>query len=400
MPIVKLDANFIKHHLQCPDGQQKIEYCSAEIPGFMVTVSNISPGKGTYMVRYKSKSSGQTKSGQTKYVKIGRTYDISFADAKKKAKELKSEIALGSDPSQEKKDKEAVPTLTEFMEDMYFPHVRTRKRTAAKDEEYFRLRLKAAFGNKQLNQISRREVQLFHSSLHDEGLAPASCNHYIKLLKRALNLAIQWEVLDGKNPVVGIQQYRELNLVENYMDDEQLQRLLTVLNTDKNRAVCSIVLFLLSTGARLNEALQAQWKYIDVERRVWRIPATNSKSGKVRAVPLNDAALDVLSKQDTKGDFEYVFINKQTRKRYRTLQKVWNRLRNAADLGHVRIHDLRHQYASFLVNSGTTLFVTGQILGHSNPKVTQRYAHLSTATLQDAAATAADRINEAMEKTA
>ena len=391
MPIVKLDANFIKHHLQCPDGQNKIEYCSDSIPGFMVTVSNVSPGKGCYVVRYKV-------SGQTKYIKVGRTYDISLADAKKKAKELKSEIALGSDPSQEKKDREAVPTLTEFMEDMYFPHVRTRKRTAAKDEEYFRLRLKAAFGNKRLNQISRREVQLFHSALREEGLAPASCNHYIKLLKRALNLAIQWEVLDGKNPVVGIQQYRELNLVENYMDDEQLQRLLTVLKSDSNKSVTSIILWLLSTGARLNEALTAKHEFIDVEHRVWRIPAINSKSGKVRAVPLNDTALDVLAKQDTKGDFEYVFINKQTGKRYRTIQKVWNRLRNAADLGHVRIHDLRHQYASFLVNSGRTLYEVQQILGHSTSKVTQRYSHLSTATLQSASATAADRINDVMEK--
>ena len=391
MPIVNLDANFIKHHLRCPAGQQKIEYCSSEIPGFMVTVSNVSPGKGSYLIRYKS-------SGITKYVKIGRTYDISLADAKKKAKQLKSEIALGSDPSQEKKDKEAVPTLTEFMEDMYFPHVRTRKRTAAKDEEYFRLRLKDRYGRMKLTAIKKRDLQLFLSGLRDEGLAPATCNHYMKLIKRVLNLAIQWEIIDGPNPAVGIQQYRELNLVENYMDDEQLKRLLTVLNTDKNQAVCSIVLFLLSTGARLNEALQAQWKYINVERRVWRIPATNSKSGKVRAVPLNDAALDVLSRQDTKDEFDHVFINRQTKKPYTTIQKVWNRLRNAADLGHVRIHDLRHQYASFLVNNGVTLYTTGQILGHSTPKVTQRYAHLSTATLEDAAATASDQINNAMEK--
>jgi len=393
MPIVKLDANFIKHHLQCPAGQRKVEYCSSEIPGFMVTVSNVSPGKGTYMLRYKS-------SGQTKYIKIGRSYDISFADAKKKTLVLKSEIALGSDPSQEKKDKEAVPTFTEFMEDMYFPHIRSRKRTAAKDEEYYRLRLQAAFGNKRLNQISRRDIQLFHSSLHEQGLAPATCNHYLKLLKRAFNLAIQWEVMDGKNPAVGIQQYRELNLVENYMDDEQLKRLLTVLKSDSNKSVTSIILWLLSTGARLNEALTAKHQFIDVEHRVWRIPAINSKSGKVRAVPLNDTALEVLSMQDTKNEFEHVFINRQTRKPYTTIQKVWNRLRKAADLEHVRIHDLRHQYASMLVNSGRTLYEVQQILGHSTSKVTQRYSHLSTATLQSASATAADEIKDAMEKSA
>jgi integrase len=173
-----------------------------------------------------------------------------------------------------------------------------------------------------------------------------------------------------------------------------------VLKTDKNQSVCNIILFLLSTGARLNEALQAKWENIDVERRVWRIPAANSKSGKVRAIPLNDSAVGVLDNLDTKDKFEHVFINKQTGQRYKTIQKVWSRLRKAADLEHIRIHDLRHQYASFLVNNGVTLYTTGQILGHSTPKVTQRYAHLSTATLQDAAATASDQIKQAMKKSA
>ena len=202
----------------------------------------------------------------------------------------------------------------------------TRKRTAAKDEEYFRLRLKAAFGHRRLNQITRREVQLFHSGLRDEGLAPATCNHYLKLLKRALNLAIQWEIIE-KNPVVGIQYYKEENLIENYLDAEQLQRLLAVLNTDSNRTVCNIILFLLSSGARLSEVLNAKYEFIDIERRVWRVPQSNSKSGKVRAVPLNDTALDVLSRQDTKDEFEYVFINRKTGQPYTTIQKVWNRLR-------------------------------------------------------------------------
>jgi integrase len=170
------------------------------------------------------------------------------------------------------------------------------------------------------------------------------------------------------------------------------------LNTDSNRTVCHIILFLLSTGARLNEALQATWGHIDVDRRVWRIPITNSKSGKVRAVPLNDSAIGVLNQLDTKGQF--VFINRKTGLPYTTIQKVWNRLRRAAGLGHVRLHDLRHSYASMLVNSGRTLYEVQQILGHSNPKVTQRYSHLSTATLQEAASSAADLINEAMKKTA
>jgi integrase len=387
MPVIKLSQQLIASGLHCT-GKRRIEYCDKDLPGLYVEVRATSPGQGTYYLRYKDGN------GKTCHQKLERTGDMELDEARARAKTLKAEITLGKDPRAEEKAKKAVPTLTEFMEDMYFPHVRTRKRTAAKDEEYYRLRLKAAFGNKRLNQIRRREVQLFHSALHAEGLAPATCNHYLKLLKRVFNLAIQWEVVDMKNPACGIQQYRELNLIENYMDDEQLQRLLTVLKRDKNRTVCDIILFLLSTGARLSEVLNMKHEMVNTERRVWRIPATNSKSGKVRPVPLNDTALEVLSKQNTKDEFEHVFINRQTGKPYTTIQKVWNRLRNKADLGHVRCHDLRHQYASMLVNSGRTLYEVQQILGHSTSKVTQRYSHLTTATLQNASATAAAQIKK------
>jgi integrase len=394
MAILKFTQEGISK-LRCPDDKRSVQVCDSQHRGLLLELRRTDPDRPTWYVRYKSRDTGKTR-----YVRLGHFPDLSLTDARARAKDEQAAIQLGADPRAEENAKKAVPTLTEFMEDMYFPHVRTRKRTAAKDEEYYRLRLQAAFGHKRLNQIRRREIQLFHSSLHAEGLAPATCNHYLKLLKRAFNLAIQWEIVDMKNPAVGIQQYRELQLTENYMDDEQLKRLLTILKLDSNKSVTSIILWLLSTGARLNEALTAKHEFIDVEHRVWRIPAINSKSGKVRAVPLNDTALEVLSMQDTKNEFEHVFINRQTGKPYTTIQKVWNRLRNAANLGHVRIHDLRHQHASMLVNNGRTLYEVQQILGHSTSKVTQRYSHLTTATLQSASSCASDAIKEAMKKTA
>jgi integrase len=106
-------------------------------------------------------------------------------------------------------------------------------------------------------------------------------------------------------------------------------------------------------------------------------------------VPLNDSAIGVLNQLDTEGKFEHVFINRKTGLPYTTIQKVWNRLRHAAGLVNFRAHDIRHSYASMLVNSGRTLYEVQQILGHSNPKVTQRYSHLSTATLQSASSCAA-----------
>jgi integrase len=105
----------------------------------------------------------------------------------------------------------------------------------------------------------------------------------------------------------------------------------------------------------------------------------------VRSVPLNDSALDILGQLGTEGKLDSVFVNLRTDEAYTTIHKVWHRLRGKAGLPHLRIHDLRHQYASFLVNSGRTLYEVQQILGHSNPTVTQRYAHLSSKALQDAA---------------
>ena len=105
-------------------------------------------------------------------------------------------------------------------------------------------------------------------------------------------------------------------------------------------------------------------------------------------MPLNDSALEVIAGLNTEGKFENLFVNLQSGKPYTTIMKVWARLRGKAGLPHLRIHDLRHSYASMLVNAGRSLYEVQQILGHSDPSVTQRYAHLSSRSLQEAANTA------------
>ena len=97
----------------------------------------------------------------------------------------------------------------------------------------------------------------------------------------------------------------------------------------------------------------------------------------------------------TEGTFPHVFVNVETGKPYTTIAKVWSRLRKEAGVPHLRLHDLRHSFASFLVNEGRTLYEVQQILGHSDAKVTERYAHLSKKTLQDAANSASLKIREA-----
>lgn len=402
MPVLKLTATMFPQVLQCPDGKARTELCDADCPGLYIEVRATSQGHGTYYLRYKDGT------GKTCHQRLGTTNEVSLADARKQARTLKAEIALGANPKGEAKAATVtVPTFTNFFEQQYMPYVTPRKRSWASDESLYRNYLKDEFGTQRLDQITRQQIQLWHTKLRlEKKLAPATSDHGVKLLKHALNLAMDWSLVEA-NPAAKVPLFNESNFVEHYMDDDQLHRLLTVLRAPESpRSVCQIALFLLSTGARLNEALTAKWSQIDQQTRVWRIPSTISKSGRVRAIPLNDSALDVLNQLDTEGIYDYLFVNHRiskktgeevgTGKPYTAIMKVWSRLRAKAGLPHLRIHDLRHQYASFLVNAGRSLYEVQQILGHSDPSVTQRYAHLSTKSLQDAANSASIVIRGAM----
>lgn len=388
MPVLKLTTTMLPQVLQCPEAKARIELCDADCPGLYIEVRATSQGQGTYYLRYKDGT------GKTCHQRIGVTNEVTLSDARKQAKTLKAEIALGANPKGAEKAKKVMLTYSVFFNDHYLPYVTPRKRSWKRDEELFRLRIQKVFGDTRLDAIERKQIQSFHTALLAEGLAPASCDHHIKLIRQSLNLAVEWEMLE-KNPASRVPLFNVDNKVEHYLDDAQLDSLLTVLRSSESpRSVCQIAMFLLSTGARLNEALQATWSQIDRQTSVWRIPASNSKSKRIRSVPLNDSAFDVLNQLDTEGRFEHLFVNSRiskktgkqvgTGKPYTTIMKVWSRLRLKAGLPHFRIHDLRHQFASFLVNSGRTLYETQQLLGHADPKVTQRYAHLSGKSLQEA----------------
>ena len=388
----------ITQGIPLPDGVARLEACDADLPGLYLELRATSPGQGTFYYRYKDAN------GKTCHKRIGSTVDMTLADARKQAKVIKGEIASGVDPKGE--TAKVMLTYGAFFADHYLPYVTPRKRSWKRDEELFRLRIQGKFGDTKLDAITRQEIQSFHTALLAEGLAPASCDHHVKLLRQSLNLAIEWDMLKI-NPAAKVPLFSVDNKVEHYLNEAELARLLAVLRDPKSpRSVCQIALYLLSTGARLNEALSAKWVDTDRQTRVWRIPAAVSKSGKIRVVPLNDSALEVLAELKTEGKFEHLFVNTRiskktgkevgTGKPYTSIMKVWSRLRLKAGLPHFRIHDLRHQYASFLVNAGRTLYEVQQVLGHSDPKVTQRYAHLSTKSLQDAANSASVMIQRGM----
>jgi integrase len=397
MPMVNLTAAFLATGLRCPEGKTRIEFCDTELPGLYVEVRATSPGQGTYYLRHKDTS------GKTCHRKIGRTTDVGLTEARKAAKVLRGQVASGADLHPPKSNpKKEVPKWNDFFSQQYVPYAQPRKRSWPGDVQR-NVRIQVKFGSRRLDEITRKEIEDFHVSLLAEGLAPATADQHLRLIKRVLNLAVAWEVIE-KSPAANVKLLRVDNKRDFYLNDEQLQGLMGVLTTDSARTVCQLAMFLLSTGARLSEATGATWSQIDREHRLWRIPALNSKSKKMRAVPLNDQALAVLDQVGTEGEYEHVFINHRwinkdgsRGKPISWVHKVWERIRVVAGLPQLRIHDLRHSHASFLVNAGRSLYEVQQVLGHSDPAVTMRYAHLSTETMLAASNAASMTIERALK---
>ena len=387
---VKLTQSYVDNLPPVPDGKIKIEHCEK---GLLLEQRASNTQWASYRLRYKNAA------GKTTYISIGRSCDITLAEARQKARQLKAKIQLGADPQAEAREHRQRLTWDAFFVDHYLPHAKQRKRSWRNDEEMHRLRVSPRYGNVRLDRITRRDLQQWLDELRESGLAPATCDHYGKLVRQALNLGVHLELLDS-NPVAGIKLFGGDNRVENVLTPDELQRLLGILNNPKERreTVSHVIKFLLFTGARVNEALHARWSDIDLTHRTWTVQATNSKSKRRRSIPLNDAAMALLAELAPKRRSEWLFNSRHGdgRGRMTTIDKVWQQIRAEAGLPSFRLHDLRHNFASMLVNSGRTLYEVQQILGHSDSKVTERYAHLSTKTLQEAANTASDSVNAAI----
>jgi integrase len=248
------------------------------------------------------------------------------------------------------------------------------------------------FGKRHLDEITRLDIQKLLADRKAEGAAPGSVNRLLIMLRFIFNLAQKWEIAGVKsNPSRGIPLLEENNKRERYLSVDEAQRLY--------ESVCKggtmlkfIVPMLILTGARKREVLDARWEDFDLSRRIWRIPV--SKSGKARHVPLSDGAVTLLASIPRRC--EWAFANPETKKPYRSIFGVWDTARRRAGLGDVRLHDLRHSFASLLINSGRSLYEVQKILGHTQVKTTQRYAHLSQDTLLAAANAATQAVGAVM----
>lgn len=373
MPIVNLTPQLVQS-ATCPSGKSKLDLFDSTTKGLMLEVRPT--GRKTYYLRYQDERKKQHQH------KIGEARDITLAVARREAAKLRGKIAVGEDVKAEKVRLKEIPTLAALIYERYLPFAKTYKRSWTTDECLIRNHVIPKFGNLHLDQIKKAEIIRFISE-HLKTHKPGSVNRVIILLRYIMNCAKRWEIPGAeRNPTDGIPLLAENNQTERYLSEDEARGLYDSVCKSDNAMLQYIVPMLILTGARKREVLDARWEDFDFERRLWRIPTT--KLGKPRHVPLSDGVMSLLSTMPRNLKSDYVFANPKTNKPFVSIFAAWDTARKKVGLADVRIHDLRHSFASLLINSGRSLYEVQKLLGHTQIKTTQRYAHLSRETLLDA----------------
>lgn len=278
-------------------------------------------------------------------------------------------------------------SLDAFVFHIYLPHIKVYKRSWRTDARIASRHLSSSFGACPLARISRGEIEDWLQGLLERGFAPASCNRFLAVLKTIYTVAENRGILPpGGSPCRGISGFRASAQKERYLSRHEAESLMRALKDSPHPHAQALQLLLL-TGARKNEILKARWENMDLERGLLTIPV--SKSGRTRHIVLSEAAIEVI-RNLPRTKSPWLFPGHAKGKALSDVYLFWNSLRRELGLRDVRIHDLRHSFASFLVNAGHTLYEVQKMLGHADPRTTMRYAHLEQATLRSAAEAVSD----------
>jgi integrase len=332
--------------------------------------------------------------GRVRWFTIGRHGQPWTPDsARKHALQIMADPSIGDKPVVD----EALTftkVAAQFMT-MHGPKLKRGPRT-----EYQRrinLDLNPAFGSKLVASITRGEISAAHSRWSHN---PSAANYSLAVMSKLMTWAEdQGYRPEDTNPCRRIQRYKE-NKCERFLQPDELARLGAALEKAATEhlvgsfALAAIRLIIL-TGARLNEILTLEWSFVDFDRRIIFLP--DSKTGK-KPLNLNDAAIEILQALPKFANNPYVIVGNINGEHLVNLQKPWRTIRAMAKLGDVRIHDLRHTFASVAVAAGGSLPVIGKQLGHSQPVTTQRYAHLSDDPVQKLTQTTGEVLALAMKQ--
>ncbi|WP_072387035.1 site-specific integrase [Hyphomicrobium sp. CS1BSMeth3] len=317
--------------------------------------------------------------------------------ARERANHLLQSVQTGNNPILEREAARAkLMTFQELSVQFLEIHGPTLKsRTLETYTDCIELRLRPAFAKKAINEITSQDVAKAHVSWREHKTA---ANNALTCLSSIFGWAEQQKLLPKhSNPCPDIKRYKS-NKKERYLTREELKRLGDILdaweaNGKINTYAAFAIRLLIVTGARLNEILTLQWDNVFWEHRVLQLP--DSKTG-FKYIFLNDYALAILKHVPRLEKNPYVIPGKKKGQHFVGLTKIWFGLRTAAALENVRIHDLRHSFASFAITlAGSNIPVLGRALGHSNAETTARYAHIAkdpAAAMVDATGTHIARI--------
>ena len=351
---------------------REAEYSDTECVGLKLLVNK--RGRKFFYLRYSFR-------GRRRALKIGEVGSTSLVEARILASEFKSKVDRGVDPQAEKERIRAIPTFKTFVVNHYLPFAKESKRTYDDDKARLEKHVLPSLGRYTLQDLTPLQVQTLLMRCKQSGLAPATVNRIRSLILRVLNLAVQWKFIDA-SPVSGIPKLQENNMRQRFLNREEIPRFLAALDAQADQQSADFLHLLLLTGARLGELLNAQHGDVDLVTGIWRIPL--SKSGRSRIVTLNDRAIEILSRQTARYESPYLFPGNPRYKKPRMAApyRTFERVKEMAGLRDLRIHDLRHSYASIAVQSGASLYDVQKMLGHANPQMTQRYSHLSDERLR------------------
>ena len=324
-----------------------------------------------------------SRSGKSISHTIGRFPDLSITDARQAARRLRRQdmADLKRVPERDSRG----PKLDAFVEEHFVEYSRRRHKHSKVFLAAYDLHVRPTFGQSRLSEISRLAVHQWMNGLAAQGLKPATINRLTVTFGQILSLAEDLEIPGApERKKLGLKQLPVRPSHTVFLKPDEAARLIKAVNESTNPNLADIVAVLLLTGARKSEALNMRWEDVDFENRLWLVP--RSKNGRPRYIQLGQRAVDILQERHANATGNpLVFPNPSTGREYQCIFHCWRVAREAAGLPNLRIHDLRHSFASALVNEGVPLFDVQELLGHSSIKTTQRYAHLSKERLQASA---------------
>lgn len=333
---------------------REAEYSDQEMIGLKLRVSK--NGRRFFQHRY-------SFLGRKKCMALGEFPHVTVQDARRRVSENKALLARDFDPSEERQQKRNDLTMSDYIDQFYIPHAMSHKKTWKTDVYMINHRIRPILGNLRLSTITVRDITNFHSKEKERNTA-VTANHYLILIRRMFNLAIQWGLLE-KNPAAGLDKFKAPPHRERYLTKDELPRFLRALEEMEDQLSTAAIKLLLFTRCRKGEILSLQWSQVKLDEGRLYLPMT--KNGRSRSVVLNNKAKEVLDILEKHKNNDYLFPSRTGAKRkyLNDLRKPFMKVCIAAGIGNLRIHDLRHSFASFAVMAGASLYDVQKLLGHS-----------------------------------